>query len=133
VSSRYVVFQYAPNPLNGECINFGVACYAIDEHGHPVGMVGCRFITDWRRVQSFARGADVSFLARFAEGFDMTGEQIEAAAGRWVNSLQVSSPRGSLRRPAELLAEIAPRMLPDLKITPGRYIQQTNGDPWLGI
>jgi Protein of unknown function (DUF3037) len=118
MTSRYSVIQYLPDPATDERINIGVLAFG-DEEMHA------RFVRDWRRVTSFG-GPEVGFLKGFArqveastaaqrgllegqEGLDQAA--LEAAAGEWLNSIQVTAPRASTLAPEPLVEDVARRFL----------------------
>lgn len=119
MTSRYVVFQYVPDPLTDERINFGVATHG-DEGFYA------RFLHDWRRVRSFAGASDVRFLSDFARSviessddypslFADTDEAValflDRAPSTWINSIQVTQPRGSTKPSDKLIDDTARRFL----------------------
>lgn len=114
--SYYSVVQFAPDPISGERVNFGVITYGD-------GGVHCRFVDDWRRVRTFAGGKDIRFLQQIAHDVEAaTGEQphlpmqdgrpaltddvVRAWAGNWLSNLQLTRPRGSVLTSEELLDSI---------------------------
>jgi DUF3037 family protein len=117
LSSKYVVFQYVPDAVTDERINFGVAAFG--EEG-----LHARFLSNWRRVKSFG-GENVGFLREFARHVEeMSSAQpsflanadadvallFETAPG-WINTIQVTQARASTL-PADALAEdVARRFL----------------------
>jgi hypothetical protein len=117
MTSRFVVFQYVPDPATDERINFGVATH--DDAG-----LYTRFLRDWRRVKSFG-GADVSFLQQFARRVEASGETpslfsdpsgdtqvfFDKAPIAWINTIQVTQPRASTRSASDLLDYVARRFL----------------------
>jgi hypothetical protein len=117
VPSRYVVFQFLPDPLTDERINIGVATLG------PEGFYAT-FLRDWRRVRSFA-GMDVRFLNEFADRVagaadlptlwtDTEAEVahlFDKAPAAWINSIQVTRPRASLRPADKLIDDVARRFL----------------------
>jgi hypothetical protein len=116
VSSRYVVFQYAPDPASGERINFGVA--AQDDFGFYA-----RFLRSWRRVRSFA-GVDISFLQEFAQTVETSSARsllddpvelarpfMDEAPTSWINVIRVTTPRASTKPADDLINDVARRFL----------------------
>lgn len=114
MTSRYVVFQYLPDPATDERINFGVASQ--DDSGFYA-----KFLRDWRRVKSFG-GADVAFLQQFARELEARGDgpslfsdaDVELyfeTAPSWINTIQVTQPRASTKPADELLDFAARRFL----------------------
>lgn len=122
MASFYTIVQYVPNPIADERMNIGVIAY--DDSG-----VYARFLRNWRRAKAFGSG-EVAFLKDFAATMEASlGDQramlindrgappqidratIEAMAGSWANSVQLTDPRASLQDPRELLAVITRRFL----------------------
>jgi hypothetical protein len=113
MTSRYVVFQYLPDPATDERINFGVA--TADESGFYA-----RFLRDWGRVKSFG-GADVTFLQQFARKIQTDAPSLfgegdanlffEKAPTSWINTIQVTPPRASTKPAKDLLDYAAKRFL----------------------
>jgi hypothetical protein len=118
MTSRYVVFQYLPDPATGECINFGVATDG------PEGFYA-RFLRDWRRVKSFA-GVDVKFLREFGQQLEESSADqpslfakspdelavfFDQAPDRWINTIQVTTPRASVKPSDQLVDDVARRFL----------------------
>jgi hypothetical protein len=118
--SRYTIFQYVPDLISGERINFGIAAY--DEREIEV-----RFISRWSRVRQFA-GKDVAFLKDFAdrirESADASAlltdvgeirrldhELITRMAARWKRSIQVTEPRVSTLSCHRLADQIEAKVL----------------------
>lgn len=129
--SRYTVFQYLPDLISGERINFGIAAY--DESAAYV-----RFLTRWQRVKQFA-GKDVNFLKHFAmriqESADtstlltdvgdtqkLDHDLITRMAERWIHSIQVTEPRASTLPPRALADQIAAKFLRE-----GSRVQKSTG------
>jgi Protein of unknown function (DUF3037) len=118
LTSRYVVFQYLPDPGTGERINIGVATY---------GDAGtfARFLRNWGRVSSFA-DQKIEFLREFENRVtdavasqhhlwadaevDIAAVFAEASAD-WINCIQVTAPRASTRSSDALLEDVARRFL----------------------
>jgi hypothetical protein len=113
MASRYTIFQYVPDLVSGERINFGVAAYDEDA-------VHVRFLNRWGRVREFA-GKDIGFLKHFAgrirESADASSLLVDVGsvtrldhalitkmAERWIHSIQVTEPRASML-PARVLAD----------------------------
>jgi hypothetical protein len=118
--SRYTVIQYVPDPIADERINIGVV--AIGETAIHV-----RFLGQWGRVQQFGQ-EDITFLRDFARRFQeairamrvlpgldpviaLTTEQLERMMVGWMNSIQFTSPRASLKSAGALLEEVVQRFL----------------------
>jgi hypothetical protein len=120
VSSFYSVVQFVPDPIRDERLNFGVVVFDED-------VVRCHFLRDWARLRTFSK-SDVSFLRDFAESMQAscrqqpsllaeqqptwTPEAIREAAGRWVNSIQMTQPRASTLDADALLPRMSERYLP---------------------
>ncbi|MCA1789089.1 MAG: DUF3037 domain-containing protein [Thioalkalivibrio sp.] len=120
MASRYTIFQYVPDLISGERINFGVAAYDEDS-------VHVRFLNRWSRVREFA-GKDIGFLKHFAgrirESADASSllidvgsvtrldhELITKMAERWIHSIQVTEPRASMLPAPQLADQIAAKVL----------------------
>jgi hypothetical protein len=117
MTSRYIVFQYLPDPGTDERINFGVATQ--DDSGFHA-----RFLRDWRRVKSFG-SADVAFLQQFARALEASSETpslfddpsadarvvFDDAPNAWINTIQVTQPRASTKPADELVDYVARRFL----------------------
>lgn len=120
MSAYYTVVQYVPNPMTDERVNVGVIAFAGDD-------VRARFVRDWRRVRQFG-GEDISFLRDLAkrahewsakemqlpglgESVRLDEDGVRAIAGRWINSIQFTEPRGSLLDAQDLLEDMAVRYL----------------------
>jgi len=118
--THYTVVQYLPKPLSGERINVGVIAWA-------EGRIAAKFIGDWRRVRSFG-GEDIDFVRDFVRriedaaentpslpGFERDSTIDEARLrkfiGDWVNSIQFSDPKTSLKPPDEVVSEVSPIFL----------------------
>jgi hypothetical protein len=115
--ARYSVIQYLPDPATDERINFGVVAFS-------EGEAHSRFVRNWRRIASF--GPDVEFLKDFARQVEaitsaqvvlpvdialVEPEALEAVAGKWVNSIQITKPRASTLEAGQLVDETAKRFL----------------------
>ncbi|MFV2045175.1 MAG: DUF3037 domain-containing protein [Anaerolineales bacterium] len=120
MGSKYSIIQFSPNAISGERINIGAI--AFDEESVLVN-----FVSNWKRVKSFAR-ADVTFLKHLAQemrhltsdqlllpgtelGPKLNGQLIERMASSWANSIQHTTPRSSLKSTEELLPSISARFL----------------------
>jgi hypothetical protein len=117
--ARYSVIQYVPDPATDERINFGVLAFGSGE-------LHARFVKDWRRIARFG-GPDIAFLRGFARevervasgqtslvvaGTDTLNENVLLeAAGKWMNSIQLTTPRASTLDPAALADQTAARFL----------------------
>jgi DUF3037 family protein len=116
--TRYSIIQYVPDPITDERINIGVL--VLDDQGD----VSARFLKQWRRVESFG-GADTRFLRDFArevaalagaqqrliKSGGISKEVLEQAAGKWLNTIQLTPLRASTLDADSLLDEIAQRFL----------------------
>jgi len=119
MASHYSVIQYLPNPINDERINIGVIAY--DEED-----VVASFLTNWKRVKCFA-GEDIKFIQQFIDEIklslpagesqssmfkqELTGERIKKMAETWRNTIQLTTPRGSLDNAKETLEAVCPQIL----------------------
>ena len=117
--SHYTVVQYVPRPLADERINLGVIAWAD-------GQISAKFIEDWRRARGFG-GEDIDFARDFArrvqeaveaspelpglEGERIDEDRLRKYIGTWMHSLQFSAIKTSLKRPAEVINEVAPVFL----------------------
>ncbi len=106
MSSRYSVIQYVPNPIANERINIGVL--AFDDIN-----VRVHFVRNWDRARYLGR-ENIDYLKDFAQrmrksaesgllfpGDEDNGtprhERLERIAQSWMNSIQFTEPRGSLK------------------------------------
>jgi hypothetical protein len=115
----YSVIQYVPDPVIDERMNVGVLVY--NEHRMLV-----RFVEDWKRVQAFG-DRDVGFLRDFAndlgrvaagrDASSLDGAKVQEMASRWMNSIQLTQPRGSILEIDDLFIDISTRFLRGAKIT----------------
>jgi hypothetical protein len=120
MASRYTIFQYVPDLISGERINFGLAAYD-DESVHV------RFLDRWSRVREFA-GKDIGFLKHFAgrlrESADSSTLLIDVGtvtrldhalitkmAERWMHSIQVTEPRASMLSARALADQMSTKVL----------------------
>lgn len=127
MASRYAVFQYVPDLISGERINFGVAAYD-DETAYV------RFVNRWGRVRGFA-GKDVAFLKHFAERVRESADAsslladvgqitrldhalITRMAERWIHSIQVTDPKASTLDPRALADKMAAKLLRETGAAP---------------
>jgi Protein of unknown function (DUF3037) len=118
VISRYIVFQYAPDPASGERINFGVATQ--DDFGFYA-----RFLRSWHRVRSFA-GTDICFLQEFARSVEALSARsplddpawpfMDEASTSWINVIRVTPPRASTKPAEQLIDVIAQSFLTETPI-----------------
>jgi hypothetical protein len=121
MSSYYTLVQFVPNSVSDERINIGVVVLGD-------GVIRSKFLSDWRRVQSFGGTTDTGFLREFATrvanwapaqgeldgittGIHVSESQLAGFARDWKNSIQFTEPRASLLTPDELLADVSVRML----------------------
>lgn len=119
--SKYTIVQYLPDPVTDERINIGVI--VVGE-----GRIETRFLENWERVSAFAAGEDIQFLRDFADRVQDTDpqqlglpsldglasldtEHLLQLPGEWINSIQLTDPRGTLRDPATAVDELAARFL----------------------
>jgi len=131
--SLYSIVRYVPDPIADERINIGVI--VVGE-----GVVRTRFIEHWRRIQQFG-GEDIGFLHDFVHdlGKITTTWQLESddkqnwsidtltkLSACWINSIQLSTPRASLRAPDELLREISDVFLRERSRTDDAMIRIEN-------
>ncbi|WP_085940253.1 DUF3037 domain-containing protein [Anabaena sp. PCC 7108] len=127
MASRYSIIQYVPDPITDERINIGVI--AFDKQN-----IRIRFLKNWlswKRVQIFGM-EDIKFLKDFAhrmeknvkEGYLFSEdnlnevpyqERILKIAQEWINSIQITEPRGSLDSVDNLLEDIANTYLREIK------------------
>src|SRR5690242_14116669 len=115
MASHYIVVSYVPDPVIEEKINIGVVVYGD-------GAIRSRFVRNWQRARQFGVG-DIRFLQDFAKKLDngrelslplaggsdvqlLSAEGLQRIAGRWINSIQLSQPKASLKSVDELLAEV---------------------------
>ncbi len=109
----YTVVQFTPDPVIDERINIGVIVYGD-------GRVRAHFLQNWNRVRQF--GAKVRPLQEFArDASRMTEDMVHDAAGRWINSIQLTKPAASLLTPDVLLLDVAKRFLVDPPTTQRHY------------
>lgn len=106
MASKYSIIQYVPNPIADERINIGVL--AFDDHRTLV-----YFLRNWDRVRRFGM-EDIGFLKDFAartsevaeSGLLFPGdenneipkhERLLRVSQSWMNSIQFTEPRASLK------------------------------------
>lgn len=106
MASKYSIIQYVPNPIADERINIGVL--AFDDHRTLV-----YFLRNWDRVRRFGM-EDIDFLRDFAartrkaaeSGLLFPGDEnneipkhdrLLRVAQSWMNSIQFTEPRASLK------------------------------------
>ena len=119
----YSIVQYVPDPIAGERINIGLI--AVEE-----GRAACRFLDNWDRVNCFGSGADVEWLTEFATSIqlsckestmlvkttpELTMSSLRRMSEQWTYSIQLSQPSPSLLRCDQLIEDLAPLMLKDIK------------------
>jgi hypothetical protein len=113
MASQYSVVQYVPDPIADERINIGVV--VIGDSGPRV-----QFLSNWDRVKRFGK-ADIGYLREFASklaaeikhaGEELTlkdpgsvEKRLEKMVSGWMNSIQFTPLRGSLKSSADLLEE----------------------------
>lgn len=116
--SKFIIFQYVPNPLADERINIGLIAFN-DK------VVKIKFLHNWERVQKFNLG-NINFLKDFAAQASQQLPKILASQGRdeisiydrlekmsksYTNTIQITEPRASLKDVDELASEIYSRFL----------------------
>ena len=121
--SQYSIIQYVPNPIADERINIGVL--AFDEN-----LVKVSFLNNWQRVKDFG-GERIDFLQDFAEtmqaqaknGLLFLGDEnnnipkqdrLLKLSNHWMNSIQFSEPRGSLKDVEQVLNDSVNKFLVDI-------------------
>lgn len=105
--SRYSIIQYVPDPITDERINIGVLAFNdIDVRVH--------FLSNWERVRNFSKEKNIDYLKDFAQSMRKSAqsgllfpgdqennrprhERLERVAQSWMNSIQFTEPRGSLK------------------------------------
>ncbi|MBR8828981.1 MAG: DUF3037 domain-containing protein [Gomphosphaeria aponina SAG 52.96 = DSM 107014] len=119
--SRYSIIQYVPNPIIDERINIGVL--AFDDQ-----VVKVKFSENWQRVSDFAMEDDLEYLKNFAhrmkecakDGLLFPGdiknkipkhERLLKVAQGWMNSIQFTEPRGSLKNVDKLFTDTVNKFL----------------------
>ena len=123
--SRYSIIQYVPNLIANERINFGVLVFD-DE------VVKVHFLNNWQRVRDFSTG-DIVFLQKFADSMKESAEsnllfpgdqengqpkheRLLRISRSWINSIQLTEPRGSLADVESLLEDTIEDFLVDIPI-----------------
>ncbi len=113
--SRYSIIQYVPNPIADERINIGVVAFNEDA-------VRTHFLSNWERVRYFGM-EDTEFLKNFAHRIQKAAEsgllfpgdehntipsheRLSKIAKGWMNSIQLTEPRGSLDTLDSLLEDL---------------------------
>ena len=122
MSSRYSIIQYVPNPIADERINIGIVAF-------NDRLVKAQFIKSWKRIRCFANDEqDIDYLQEFKTKVeqlasigllfseDLTDKEnnltrLNKISQSWGNSIQLTTPRGSLEDPETLLAQIAKDLL----------------------
>lgn len=114
MAAHFSVVQYVPDPIADERMNIGVITVGN-------GGIRCRFLRDWDRAERFG-GKDVASLKGFARSVEETvidqNRLLPAAppldlnildrmAAGWINSIQLTPPRGSILDADALLASVA--------------------------
>src|SRR6266566_1478825 len=120
MESYYSVVEYLPDPLTDERVNIGVIVFG-------GGRARSRFLANWQRVKAFSQ-TDTSFLKDFARDVDkataaqiplpgisnvsaLSLEDLQKISQKWVNAIQLTQLRASLKNPEELLELVASRYL----------------------
>lgn len=121
--SYFSVIQYFPNPVSGERMNVGVLAFDEDQ-------VQVRFLSNWDRARYFGRGEDIALLKEFAcrmeeasqAGLLFPGDvpsstprhkRLLGVTDHWINSIQLTEPRGSLDSVGILLEDMVQTFLLD--------------------
>lgn len=121
--SQYSIIQYVPNPIADERINIGVL--AFDEN-----LVQVSFLNNWQRVKDFG-GERIDFLQDFAKKLQVQAkngllfpgdennkipkqDRLLRISSHWMNSIQFSEPRGSLKDVEQLLNDSVNKFLVDI-------------------
>lgn len=120
--SQYSVVQYVPDPVADERINIGVV--VIGDSGPRV-----QFLSNWDRVKRFGK-EDIGYLREFASRLAVEikhaseelqlkdsgsiEKRLERMVSGWMNSIQFTPLRGSLKSSADLLEEARATFLVDL-------------------
>jgi hypothetical protein len=122
MTAHYSVAQYMPDPVSGECVNIAVITW--DER-----RIFARGLKDWRRASAIGShglttikaitnrlveisAAQLPLMVEDAIRFDVSA--LKSAIGTWHHAIQFTPPRGSLKDPEALLADIAPTFLREL-------------------
>jgi Protein of unknown function (DUF3037) len=120
MTSKYSIIQYVPNPIADERINIGVL--AFDDHRTLV-----YFLRNWDRVRRFGM-EDIGFLKDFAartrevaeSGLLFPGDEnneipkhdrLLRVAQSWMNSIQFTEPRASLKELDRVLEDAIKKFL----------------------
>ncbi len=114
MTAHFSIVQYVPDPIASERMNIGVITLGD-------GGIRCRFLRDWDRAERFG-GKDIVFLKEFARSVQQTVLDqnrlmpaappldlaiLERMAAGWINSIQLTPPRGSILDADALLASVA--------------------------
>jgi hypothetical protein len=121
--SQYSIIQYVPNPIADERINIGVL--AFDDK-----LVKVSFLKNWQRVKDFG-GERIDFLQDFAKKMQVQAnngllfpgdennntpkqDRLLRISNHWMNSIQFSEPRGSLKDVEQVLNDNINKFLVDI-------------------
>jgi Protein of unknown function (DUF3037) len=117
MATHYSVIQFVPDPVIDERINIGVVVY-------DANRCLVKFVEDWNRVEAFG-DRDIGFLREFAKDLSaaasggskvpLSSESIEQMSHRWINSIQLTGPRGATVGLQELYEDVSARFLRPLK------------------
>lgn len=124
MTAQYSIVRYVPDPIADESVNIGVIVVGD-------GQVRARFLDNWSRVRTFG-DEDIEFLRDFAAAVESVVDALGSSqmalggdlqkrvldegtladmAGSWINSIQLSPPRGSLKSSDALIDELSARYL----------------------
>ncbi len=120
MESYFSVVEYLPDPLTDERVNIGVIVFG-------EGRARSRFLNNWQRVKAFSQ-TDTGFLKEFARDVEKsTAAQLglpgignrpsldladlQEISRSWLNAIQLTEPKASLKTPDELLELVASRFL----------------------
>src|SRR4051812_42929624 len=118
--TTYTVVQYVPDPIAEERLNVGVIAASGDH-------IRARFLSNWLRAERFGNSS-VQNLREFARHVEYAAAEpgpelqlggpselnetrLRELAGRWVNSIQFTTPRVSLLEPDAVIDQLARRFL----------------------
>ena len=122
MSSRYSIIQYVPNPIADERINIGIVAF-------NDRLVKARFIKSWKRIRCFASNEkDIDYLQEFQTKVEKLASlgllftdnvtdrdnnltRLTKISESWGNSIQLTTPKGSLEDPETLLTQISKDLL----------------------
>lgn len=111
MSSYYSIIQYIPNIIADERINIGIVVF-------DKSSIKTEFLSNWSRVKAFSNNKDTYFLDNFEK--DITNlcirnifrsdtlppyERLKDLSRSWLNTVQITEPRGSLLEIENLLRE----------------------------